>query len=75
MNVFMSAAVAWLAASETNTGLSGLLSDLATIVTQCFTWLGSAASQVTSNPLLLLTVGFMAAGFAFGLLRRALASS
>lgn len=52
--------------------MSALLSNLALIVTQAFTWLTTAVQTVTDSPLLLLTVGFMAAGFAFGLLSRAI---
>ena len=56
----------------TEGAMSALLSNLALIVTQCFTWLSTAVTTVTDSPLLLLTVGMMAAGFAFGLMGRAI---
>lgn len=43
-------------------GMSGLLTDLSTVVTQVFSWVGTVASTITSTPLLLLTTGFLVLG-------------
>lgn len=56
----------------TSTGMSSLLSDLSTVVTQVFTWVGTVASTIVSTPLLLLTTGFLVLGGAVGIFGRLL---
>lgn len=52
--------------------MATLLADLSTVVTQIFTWIGTIASTITSTPLLLFTVGFLAIGGAIGIFGRLL---
>lgn len=52
--------------------MSALLSDLATVVTQVMTWVGTVASTIVSTPLLLLTTGFLVLGGAVGIFGRLL---
>lgn len=52
--------------------MASLLSDLATIVTQVMTWVGTVATTITSTPILLLTVGFLVLGGAIGIFGRLL---
>lgn len=42
--------------------MSALLTDLGTVVTQVFTWVGTIATTIVSTPLLLLTTGFLVLG-------------
>lgn len=53
-------------------GMAALLADLSTVVTQIFTWIGTIATTITSTPLLLFTVGFLAIGGAIGIFGRLL---
>lgn len=48
-------------AEATNT-MSSLLTDLGTVVTQVFTWVGTVATTIVQTPLLLLTTGFLVLG-------------
>lgn len=52
--------------------MATLLADLSTVVTQIFTWIGTIATTITSTPLLLFTVGFLAIGGAIGIFGRLL---
>ena len=52
--------------------MADLLSNLALIVTQCFTWIGTVATTITTTPILLLTVGFLVLGGCIGLFGRLL---
>lgn len=52
--------------------MADLLANLALIVTQIFTWLGTVATTVTSTPILLLTVGFLVLGGTIGIFGRLL---
>ena len=61
-----------VAASE---GMSGLLSDLSTVATQIFTWVGTVASTIVSTPILLLTTGFLVVGGAVGIFGRLLSKN
>lgn len=54
------------------TPMAALLTDLGTVVTQVFTWVGTIASTITSTPLLLLTTGFLVLGGAIGIFGRLL---
>lgn len=56
-------------------GMSGLLSDLSTVATQIFTWVGTVATTITSNPILLLTTGFLVVGGAVGIFGRLLSKN
>lgn len=59
---------------EANT-MSALLTDLSTVVTQIFTWIGTVASTIVSTPLLLLTTGFLVLGGAIGIFGRLLSKN
>lgn len=52
--------------------MSTLLADLALVVTQVFTWVGTIAETIVSTPLLLLTTGFLVLGGAVGIFGRLL---
>ena len=52
--------------------MSELLTDLGTVVTQVFAWVGTIASTITGTPLLLLTTGFLVLGGAIGIFGRLL---
>lgn len=54
------------------TPMSALLSDLATVVTQVMTWVGTVATTIVSTPLLLLTTGFLVLGGSIGIFGRLL---
>lgn len=56
----------------TSSGMSSLLTDLSTVVTQVFSWVGTVASTIVSTPLLLLTTGFLVLGGAIGIFGRLL---
>ena len=52
--------------------MSDLLAQLALVVTQVFTWVGTVASTITTTPLLLLTTGFLVLGGTVGIFGRLL---
>lgn len=52
--------------------MASLLSDLGSVFTQIFTWVGTVANTITTTPILLLTVGFLVAGGAIGIFGRLL---
>lgn len=52
--------------------MATLLSDLGSVFTQIFTWVGTVAQTITTTPILLLTVGFLVAGGAIGIFGRLL---
>lgn len=52
--------------------MSAFLADLATIVTQILSWVGTVASTIVETPLLLFTTGFLALGGAIGIFGRLL---
>lgn len=52
--------------------MAALLADLALVVTQVFTWIGTISSTIVSDPLLLLTTGFLVLGGAVGIFGRLL---
>ncbi len=55
--------------------MSALLTELGTVFTQVFTWVGTVASTIVSTPLLLLTTGFLVAGGAIGIFGRLLSKN
>lgn len=57
------------------TGMSSLLTDLGTVVTQVMTWVGNVASTIVDTPLLLLTTGFLVLGGAIGIFGRLLSKN
>lgn len=63
-----------MALADTPT-MSGLLTDLGTVVTQVMTWVGNIASTIVSTPLLLLTTGFLVLGGAIGIFGRLLSKN
>lgn len=52
--------------------MAAFLTEIGTIVTQILSWVGSVTSTITSTPMLLFTVGFLALGGAIGILGRLL---
>lgn len=52
--------------------MTALLSDLSTVVTQIFSWVGTVSSTIVGTPLLLLTTGFLVIGGAVGIFGRLL---
>lgn len=52
--------------------MASLLADLATVVTQVMTWVGTICTTIVSTPLLLFTTGFLAIGGAIGIFGRLL---
>lgn len=52
--------------------MAALLADLALVVTQVFTWIGTISSTIVGDPLLLLTTGFLVLGGAVGIFGRLL---
>lgn len=59
-------------ASDVQAGMTTLLEDLATVVTEVFGWVGDVATTIVDNPLLLLTTGFLVLGGAIGIFGRLL---
>lgn len=58
-----------------SSGMSDLLSELALVVTQVLTWVGTVASTIVSTPLLLVTTGFLMIGGAIGIFGRLLSKN
>lgn len=59
-------------ATSTTGGLSDLLSNLATIVTQMVSWVSTVASTIVDTPILLISFGVFVFGAAVGLFGRLL---
>lgn len=57
---------------ESTVTMASLLSDLGTVVTKVFEWVGTVATTIVSTPLLLLTTGFLVLGGAVGIFGRLL---
>ncbi len=55
--------------------MSSLITDLSTVVTAVFGWVGTVASTITTTPLLLLCTGFLVLGGAIGIFGRLLSRS
>lgn len=55
--------------------MAELLSELGTIVTSIFSWVGTVASTVVDTPILLLTTGFLVVGGAIGIFGRLLSKN
>lgn len=55
--------------------MSALLSDLSTVATAVFGWVGTVASTIVSTPILLLTTGFLVVGGAVGIFGRLLSKN
>lgn len=55
--------------------MAAFLADLATIVTQIITWVGTVCTTITSQPILLFTTGFLAIGGAIGIFGRLLSKN
>lgn len=55
--------------------LTSFLADLALIVTQVITWVGTVCTTITSQPILLFTTGFLAIGGAIGIFGRLLSKN
>lgn len=56
----------------TATPMQNLLTELGLVVTNVFGWIGDVAETIVSNPLLLLTTGFLVLGGAVGIFGRLL---
>lgn len=52
--------------------MSTLIESVSTVVTSIFGWVGTVAETISTTPLLLFTVGFLAVGGAVGILGRLL---
>ena len=52
--------------------MSTLLTDLGTVVTQVLGWIPDVVDTIVSNPLLLVTTGFLVLGGTVGILGRLL---
>lgn len=52
--------------------MSSLLTDIGTVVTQMFTWVGTVAQTITQTPILLMTTGVLMIGAAVGIFGRLL---
>lgn len=50
--------------------LASILSDIGSIITAAFGWVGTAVTQITSSPLILLAVVIPFVGLGIGLLKR-----
>lgn len=55
--------------------MADLLAQLALVVTQIFTWVGTVATTIVSTPLLLLTTGFLVLGGTIGIFGRLLSKN
>lgn len=55
--------------------MAAFLSDVSTVVTQIFTWVGTVCTTIIGNPLLLFTTGFLAVGGAIGIVGRLLSKN
>lgn len=55
--------------------LSSLLTNLGSIATAVFGWVGNVATTIVSNPILLLTTGFLVVGGAVGIFGRLLSKN
>lgn len=64
-----------IVALEGEITMASLLADLATIVIQIMTWVGTIASTIVSTPILLLTTGFLVLGGAVGIFGRLLSKN
>ncbi len=64
-----------MVATATASTMSSLISDLGTVVTEVFEWVGTVASTVTTTPILLLTTGFLVLGGAVGIFGRLLSKN
>lgn len=52
--------------------MSGLLTELGSVVTSTLEWVGDAVNTIVTNPLLLLTTGVLMLGAAIGIIGRLL---
>ena len=52
--------------------MASLLTDVGSVATQVFSWVGSAADTIVSTPILLLSTGFFVVGGAVGIFGRLL---
>lgn len=52
--------------------MSGLLTDLGTVVTQMLSWVSDVASTIVGTPILLMTTGILVLGGAIGIFGRLL---
>lgn len=57
---------------EEVSAMSALITELSTVVTAVFGWVGTVASTIVSTPLLLITTGFLVLGGAIGIFGRLL---
>ena len=60
---------------EEVSAMSALLTSLGTIVTQVFAWIGTICDTIVSEPLLLLTTGFLVLGGTIGIFGRLLSKN
>lgn len=60
---------------EGASGMSELLTELGTVVTQVLTWVGNVATTIVDTPILLMTTGFLVLGGAIGIFGRLLSKN
>ena len=56
----------------TATPMESFLTNMGSVVTQVYTWVGNVVSTIMGSPLLLVTSGIMLAGAAVGIFARLL---
>ena len=61
-----------LSSGGTPSGMSSLLTQLGTVVTQTLTWVGNVGTTIVDTPILLFSMGFFAIGGAIGIFGRLL---
>lgn len=60
---------------EGATGMAALITELSSVVTAIFGWVGTVAETIVSTPLLLITTGFLVLGGAIGIFGRLLSKN
>lgn len=55
--------------------MTGLITQLSTVVNAIFDWVGEVATTIVETPLLLITTGFLVLGGAIGIFGRLLSKS
>lgn len=59
-----------LLTGATASTVSGVLTDIGTVVTQAMTWAGDVAEMIVSTPLIMIFVSVAMVGLGVGLIRR-----
>lgn len=59
---------------ESSVTISSILSDIGSIVTAAFSWVGDAVDAITDSPLIMIAVILPFVGLGIGLLKRLLSA-